>query len=279
MPSGDDERAGQLAGVDAALQDWQQGDCVLGQEWFVHRADPDCVLADGAVQEELVAMDVRGLVVLSQSCDVVRDCATRHYVEVAPLVELEASKVREVKLGKRPRYGFIPALEGDRLVADLDRTMTVEKPVLVGWEKVRGCRTDKESRDFAQALSRKRARFAFPNEFTGWAAPLIERLSDKHNRNSREGRALRALREVRVRAVPDWNAPGIELMFWFIPLDDAPDFEGASWGEYLKAWLDLIPPNERFRVINGQVATLDDLTARDYVESDMLDLDHLSSRR
>ena len=29
---------------------------------------------------------------------------------------------------------------------------------------------------------------------------------------------------------------------------------------------------------NGGVMTLDDLTARDYVESDPLDLDHLSSR-
>jgi hypothetical protein len=30
--------------------------------------------------------------------------------------------------------------------------------------------------------------------------------------------------------------------------------------------------------VNGVVMTLDDLTARDYVESDPLDLDHLSSR-
>ena len=36
--------------------------------------------------------------------------------------------------------------------------------------------------------------------------------------------------------------------------------------------------SERFVRVDGVVLTLDDLTARDFVESDPLDLDHLSTR-
>jgi hypothetical protein len=38
----------------------------------------------------------------------------------------------------------------------------------------------------------------------------------------------------------------------------------------------LVPPSERFTLVEGAIVGLDDLTARDYVESDPLDLDRLS---
>jgi hypothetical protein len=67
-----------------------------------------------------------------------------------------------------------------------------------------------------------------------------------------------------------------EYFFWFIRDDGEPDFEAESWADFKKKWLDLVPANGRFRPINGQVATLRDMTADDYVNSDPLDLDHLS---
>ena len=57
-----------------------------------------------------------------------------------------------------------------------------------------------------------------------------------------------------------------------------PEFEGKTWDSQLAAWLKLVPVGARFAPVDGVVVTLDDLTARDYVESDPLDLDHLSSR-
>jgi hypothetical protein len=39
-----------------------------------------------------------------------------------------------------------------------------------------------------------------------------------------------------------------------------------------------LPPSGRFISIDGLVVTLDDMTGADYVASDPLDLDHLSSR-
>ncbi len=104
----------------------------------------------------------------------------------------------------------------------------------------------------------------------------IHRLQAKHTKSSDEGAALRALREIRVQASPSWNASDIELMFWFIRNEDEPTSNGRQWHELLEQWLQLIPESERFPSVEGQVVTLEDLLAKEYVESDPLDLDHLS---
>jgi hypothetical protein len=89
---------------------------------------------------------------------------------------------------------------------------------------------------------------------------------------------LRALREIRVRAAPSWNAPEVELTFWFIREEDEIEFRGQGWESWLDVWLQLITSSGRFRHVEGFVAALEDLTAKDYVESDPLDLDYLSTR-
>src|SRR5690606_19143655 len=102
------------------------------------------------------------------------------------------------------------------------------------------------------------------------------RLVDKHEKNSVEGRGLRALREIRVRATPNWNSGDVEVFFWFVREEDETLFEGADWSEMLEQWLGLVPARGRFNVIEGAVVPLDDMTARDYAERDPLDLDQLS---
>jgi len=277
------EAGSRVAAVDAALADWRQGDCVVGDSWFVVRfsaAHPLSGPARLAAAEgvDLAEEQVRGLIVVSQTCDVVRSCVDRPFVEVCPLVEVDDVRLQEIARGRRPMYALVPALVPDRLVADLDRTMTVEKPVIAGWVRTAGCTTDVEAWALGQALARKRARFAFPDDFTAFAKKLQDRLIDKHEKNSDEGRGLRALREIRVQAAPAWDAGQVELFFWFIRNAETPDFEGRNWADLLEQWLKLIPPSGRFTEIHGQVATLEYLTAADYVASCPLDLDHLSLR-
>jgi hypothetical protein len=60
----------------------------------------------------------------------VRTCTSRPFIEVVPLVEVDEPSLREVQKGRRPQYAYIPGAAGLKLVADLDRVMTVEKPVL-----------------------------------------------------------------------------------------------------------------------------------------------------
>ena len=267
--------------VDEQLSAWRQGDCVIGDHWFLFRTSADRPLtgdAAAAVTEgaENAETAVRGFAVLTQTCDLVRHCVDRPFVEVSPLVEVDDRVLHEISRGRRPNYGFIPGVACYRLVADLDRVMTVEKTVVAVWERTEGCRTDDDARRLSLALARKRARTAFPDDFVALARPLVDRISMKHDKRSDEGHALRALREIRVRAAPSWDADAVELMFWFIRDDDDPGLGTTGWEHYLTALPKARPQSGRFVRVDGVVQTLDDLTARDYVESDPLDLDHLS---
>ncbi len=271
------------AQIDDALQRWRQGDCVLGEQWFVFRVSPDAPLTEDAAAAAEGGVDnaegaVFGFAVLTQTCDIVRDCGERPFLEVCPLVEVDEDKLHEIERGRRPNYAYLRGVADRHLAADLDRVMTVEKPVVAQWERVAGCIDDSDSRRLSLALSRKRARVAFPDDFVGFVTPLTNRISSKHDKESEEGRALRALREIRVRAAPSWDAESVQLMFWFIRNEDQPTFERQGWDVLLQAWLKRVPVRGRFGEVGGAVLTLDDLTARDYVESDPLDIDHLSSR-
>lgn len=267
--------------VNRALAVWRQGDCALGEHWFVHRFDPSCAALDLSrvaqeAETDLVQTEVAGFVIVTQTCDVVRPCTQRPYIEVCPLVEVAEDKMREIERGRRTAYAFLPLIAPQGLVADLDRVMTVEKPVVAKWPRTPGWETDAAARVFAQALARKHARFAFPDDFITFAKKLQSRLVDKHDRHSIEGRALRALREIRVQAAPSWDGDSLALTFWFVRYDEAVDFERKSWSSFVDDWLNLVPRTGRFTEVHGQVTTLEDLTAADYVNSDPLDLDHLS---
>ncbi len=275
--------ASRYAAVDGALAAWRQGDCVLGEHWFAHRLDPslpatEAGTAAAATETDLAETQVLGLVVVTQTCDVVRPCVERPYIEVSPLVEVHDAELRQIERGRRPRYGYVPLLADRTLVADLDRTMTVEKPVVAKWERIAGWNTGAQARAFAASLARKRARFAFPDDFTGLATTLQNRLTEKHDKQSDEGRVLRALREIRVHAAPSWDDPTVTLTFWFVKPDEDGDFLGRSWSTFVEKWLKLVPESGRFVKVQGQVTTLEDMTAADYVGSDPLDLDHLSWR-
>lgn len=270
--------------VDTALGEWCQGDCVLEDQWFVYRFNPQRPLtadSNDVTQEnteiDLAECRVRGFAIVTQTCDIVRKCVDRPFVEVAPLVEVEKQRLYEIKKGRRPQYAYIQGVAEHRLVADLDRVMTVEKAVVSEWKRTPGCQNYQDTRSLRQALARKRIRFAFPDDFTLFASKLQRRMQEKHEKETSEGKALRSLREIRVRAEPSWNASQVQLMFWFVRDEEENQFEGIGWDRFLEKWLQLIPAAGRFSYIQGSVVSLEDMTAKDYVESDPLDLDHLSS--
>ncbi len=106
--------------IDQALQVWRQGDVSLdaGLE-FLHFADlsrphspasvqvADAVANDGAAIEAgatPVLDEVRGVVMLTQTCDVVRGCRARPFLEIAPLIEVPEPWVEEIRRLKRPAF-------------------------------------------------------------------------------------------------------------------------------------------------------------------------------
>jgi len=157
------------ANIDKALQEWRQGDCVLGEQWFAFRIAPDAPLSDDAVTAaaegaENAESEVFGFAAVTQTCDIVRGCDERSFVEVCPLVEVDEDKLHEIERGRRPNYAHIPGVSNQRLVADLDRVMTVEKPVLAPattWRAIRWTSTTsppEEGRRFARCQPSDRLR-------------------------------------------------------------------------------------------------------------------------
>ena len=100
----------QLLDVDNALQHWRQGDvCLDAGLDFVHLADlrnPNTDAArEAAIQQTELGDDlpfepvslldrVSGIVVLTQTCDIVRSASQRPYLEVSPLISVSETFVR-----------------------------------------------------------------------------------------------------------------------------------------------------------------------------------------
>lgn len=60
----------------------QQGDISYEGKWFIYLSSPD-EQGNSIVEEEIV-----GVVVLSQTCDIVRNYEERPYLEIAPIIDL-----------------------------------------------------------------------------------------------------------------------------------------------------------------------------------------------
>jgi hypothetical protein len=282
-----------IEAIDRLVEDagWRQGDLVLDDNLtFLHQADPTRPLTDeGEFQakeataagetESLfgIITPVPGLAVLTQTCDLVRSCGIRKFVELAPLFAADETLRATIRKGMRPAYAWLPGAAEHGLVVDLDRVMTVEKAVLAGWPRTPGWATEDDLRSFARALARKRDRFAFPGDFNSLLKPMVDRIKAKHGNLSAEGKALLQVRQIRARAAPSWHDPGpVEVQLTFVIEDGLSAEERTALGSQVRSWCDRVPENPRYDLLPPLVASRDDLTARDMDESDQLDLDHLS---
>lgn len=267
--------------VDLATLSWRQGDYTLTPSTFVYKIDPALPLDEPS--REAVALDpeaehpedpVDGWMVISQTCDIVKKCHNRPYVEVAPLVVLNEGLYPKAVRGVLQRYATVPALAPTRQAADLERIMTVEKSLLAQWPRSVGCQTDSERRTLAKLLARKRNRPALPDEFPAWFAPVRERLEyGENNPETPEGETVAAIEEILVQPSPNWGAMRISVSVWFVLKQGAARLDRSR---VLQSWLDLLAPRDQFAEGKGAIIFLEDLTARDYVDSDRLDLDHMS---
>ena len=108
---------------------------------------------------------------------------------------------------------------------------------------------------------------------------MAGRIKKKHARNSLEGRALETLEEIRITGVPSWQAEKIEVFISFSPetTDVANDMmSDEEWNKCIELWLRLVEPQGVFKSVDGAMNPLDKMTARQYINSQPLDLDYLS---
>lgn len=268
--------------------DWQQGDFVLGAQDFIYKYDikaPATTVSvaqeedrkrEGEDSEPIVIEEVKGLVVVSQTCDIVREIKKRPFVEVSPLVEVKPDQYGNIKAGRMPRFAAIEALEAQNLVVDLDRTMTVEKPILESWKKSDGFTSYDSRRKFSEALGRKRARPAFPDDFVSFIDPLREIVVKKHGKDTDEGKALVLIDEIRVIPEPDWSVEQIKINFLFFLNKKKPDTDMLKIDGFVKSWLNKLDLKHQKYNIDYRLDYLSNYSAEDYVLSERLDYDYLS---
>lgn len=279
--------------INQATVAWRQGDVTLGEDsiavYLANLARPHSDLSMEAAERlryegqtpgqrpvPVVDDKVRGLVMLSQTCDIVRDCLDRLHVVMAPLVEVKVDELEDVELLRRPRFIFVPATAGDCLVADLDIHVTVEKAVLAGWERTPGWETDGEMHAFSKALVRNATRFPFPDDFVAAVAKLRGRVFSKHNRESEEGRLLRKLDEIRLRAYPSWDGAKVRL-HWLFLFDSATTAKDPASRKMAGEWLARFDQSGRFQTSALWLFGPTNLSVSTYKRTVNLDFESLSA--
>lgn len=276
--------------IDAAMKKWRQGDFFLSDDlFFIHLANLARPLTDEAtdlaaerteaaepLEIEGVASVVAGYVVITQTCDIVRNCKSRSYVELCPLVKVSDSWLKETRLLRRPAFAFVPGSATQKFVADLDRIITAEKSFLSEYEPTQGCGDDSERRAFADALARHKTRAAFPDDFNICMVPVRDHLKKIHRNNDAEGLLIQSIGEIRVTASPNWGGNTISIHLWFILLPQA-EAPAGDLSMYIEKWIVLFGKSDRYS-LEAVVCRLEDIRASEYVGSDRLDLDNLSAK-
>lgn len=248
------------------MNDWRQGDFTLTPIEL-----PLLTTEDG--EPTIVLTTATPVVVISQSCDIIRSAVLKPYVQVAVLSPATPEEMADVKAGARVRYSYLPALEPHGLVVDLDVTATVDKETAQHWEREAGCTDDNQRRAFAASLARHRQRFAFPDEFNEVVKPLRKWVESKRSSDSHNGRLIRAIREIRVLC-DNWDEPS-SLIFWLMLETEIPGSDEAEWMKAADGIRTKVAQKTKAKI---QIVILkyDDLSASEYLSSDRLDLDGLS---
>lgn len=276
--------------IDAAMKKWRQGDFFLAEDlFFIHLANlarPLTSEATGLAAErteaaepleiEGIASAVIGYVVITQTCDIVRNSKMRSYVELSPLVQVSDSVLKEIRLLRRPAFAYVPGSAPQKFVADLDRVITAEKAFLSEYEPTQGCSDDSERRTFAEALARHKTRAAFPDDFNICMGPIRDHLKKMHQSNDAEGNLINSIGEIRVTASPNWGSDTISAHLWFILLPQV-ESPTADLSLHIEKWIALFGQSDRYS-LEAVVCRLEDIKASDYVGSDRLDLDNLSAK-
>ncbi len=186
----------------------------------------------------------------------------------------DGNLLAEIKALRRPQFAVVDALVAQGLAVDLDRVMTIEKAVIAQLQWQRGVSTDGEARAFANALARKRHRFAFPDDFNAAMVEFQKRMNRRAQKDSDEGAHVDCIDEILVNATPSWEAQKVHVT---VRLIKSRDPTKADWEKWTSEWAALFIQKGAFELVKPLlVVTLEDMTALDYVTSDRLDLDHLS---
>lgn len=157
-----------------------------------------------------------GVVVISQTCDIVN--SDRPNLIVAVLSEVEEHNRKAAQQQMMPRYVGLPSESEPDLYADLEFVAAVDKGKIADIEYKKGIdpKASENVRAFALSVGRRFSRFPFPDEVVPWLAPLQGIVKDKVDKTSSPiGRLLEHVAEFRVEST-DWHLPPFEITLHII---------------------------------------------------------------
>lgn len=170
-----------------------------------------------------------GVVLISQTCDIVQSHRQRPTVQAAKLIQLRGTMAQEAADGRRPRFAAVPN-EGGSFFADLEVIGTIDKLVLVRLSNRKGVLGDYQVRSFAEAVGRRFSRFPFPDEVTEQTDALVKEVQGKYRKESSPlGQVLQQVLQLRLQANPRWDDPNaVVTLFVICHLGVLPTFEDPS---------------------------------------------------
>ncbi len=228
------------------LADYRQGDLLTlpsfvhlegGQTWRPYRkaARPD---------HQVVTTHIDGLVLVTQTCDIVRSAEAGRFLQAAPIVSAAGpTEAAAWNDGASSRYVAVPGI-GPLAFVDLDRIVTLAPSLALRCSRRPGVQPDGRAVSrFGQAVARKFGRYPFPDDLGPSLKKLRASILHKWDRpDSPENHVLQALLQVRVES-PCGGESGEELPVdvtlvfvmraGFLPLNEEP----AEASPALAGWL------------------------------------------
>lgn len=267
----------------AILDQWKQGDYTFDfQSYFIFSdLNAPCTELSRNTPAEgqsgvLLTGECVGVMMLSQTCDIIKSPDIEPYVEVCAIFQTDEEGLKDVKKWGKPLKVNIPTLEEGFLIADLSRVMTIEKGALLNWKRHEGFPDDNARKNLSRMLERKVGRFAFPDTINPWVTKLKRRLRDKIDKDSPEGNCIRGINQLRLRARPSWDQKPRIVDFIFLLESDVTDDQRKSMLPIIETFMDMVVDDAEYQKGDVDVKHFSEISAADYLGSEMLDVVLLS---
>lgn len=164
---------------------------------------------EGSDRYEAALLEETRFAIVSQTCDAVESRCTQPNLKLSPLIEVPPDRKTEAAKGYIPHLAPIPGLNA---FADLRYVATFDKAVVTSADDPLARLASDEERDlFRGVVHRHFSRAALPDDLMPALAGLRKRLRNKKDKDSDEGRAVRAIDEIRVSADPGWDGGVLDV--------------------------------------------------------------------
>ncbi len=251
---------------DESLKYWRQGDFAYSVGGFLYAG---IAVGDEPYKATDNLENVVGLIVISQTCDIVRRTGGRNYLSVSPLFKKNVKELSNIQHGRRPYLVEVENTD-EEVVADLSCVMSVHKDVVRTWKRQTGFNDMNGRLRFAAALERKFGQFAFPDEFDEAIKKFRQRIWERHNKQAKAaGKIYRSLAQIRFQAYPDWTDDNRKITVIAVMKENREDgVERDDIYQELEDQLEKIkwPRGYEWGDPNFVLGTAKDLSAEDIIE-------------